>query len=270
MQENNNENNISEVNNLNFPGGARPPFPPYHGSRNRSSLTLAGLAMCLSILIFATFYIYNLSLDNTITVSGSSSSLMNNEIASYSITVEANNKNKQTAVSDVTEKANKINQAVKEFGISSSDLQTTNLNVYQREEPVIENGYQVYRPGNWYASYTLNITLRDVTKSSELTSLLAGFDSSSMYGPSLTIDNKNIDESTLLADALDDSKEKATAIAVKMGKKIGGIKNISESDAYTSPILYGRSYEMMGGGGFPVEYGSTEVQKTVIVTYWVK
>lgn len=231
------------------------------------------LFIILSLVGLGMFFISRSDFDKIITVSGKSSSMMKNQIAKFTATIEVNDEDKQTAVKDASEKSQSIVAAVKGFGIPEADVETSSLNIYQREEPVLEKGVTVYKPGKWYASYSITVTLRDLTKSSELTALLSSFDNTSMYGPNLQIDDKKVDEAGLLQDAISDAKIKANAMAARVGKKVGGVLKISESTQYDNPILYAKdayATGMGGGGGFPIEAGSTEVQKYVVVTFWIK
>jgi uncharacterized protein YggE len=220
-----------------------------------SNLYVVLLVLVLGVVALGSYFIYNTEKDRTITVSGKSFSDVKNEVASFSVTVEANNEVKQDAVDEVSVKSEAIVAALKSFGVPDNDLETINLNVYQREDPVVENGVTVYKPGNWYASYNINIKLRDITKATELTALLTSFDKSSMFGPNFQIDSENIDEATLLRKAIENARIKADAMAKQVGKKVGGVVRISESNAYDNPVAY---------------MSTSEVQKYVIVTYWLK
>jgi hypothetical protein len=239
-----------------------------------NNLYVVLLVFILGLVGLGMYFVYNSEKGRTVTVSGKSSTTLANEIAVFSITTEANNEDKQTAVKEVSDKSAEIVAALKQFGIKDKDIQTANLNIYQTQEPVLEKGVTVYRPGNWYASYTVSITLRDLSRSTELTALLAGFDKTSIYGPNLQIDDENVDEATLLQAAITDARAKADAMAKKAGKRIGGVVNIAESGPYDSPTMYMKNAASLtglgGGGGFPIEAGTSKVQKYVIVTYWLK
>lgn len=229
------------------------------------------LFFVLALVGIGMLYVSKATKDRVVTVSGRSSSVMRNKIASFSITLEVNNEDKQTAVKEAAVKSQSIVSAVRDFGIPEADVETTNMNVYRREEPVLENGVTVYKPGNWYASYSINVTLRDLNKSTELTALLTSFESTSMWGPNLQIDDENVDEATLLQSAIANARAKADAMAAQVGKRVGGALTVTESNSYDNPIMYARGLEGMGGGaGFPIEAGSTEVQKYVVVTFWMK
>ncbi len=238
-----------------------------------NNLYVVLLVFLLGLVGLGVYFVYNSQQNRTITVSGKSSTTMVNEIATFSVTAESTNADKQTAVQDVSNRSQEIVAALKQFGIADKDIQTANLNVYQIQQPVLENGVTVYKPGDWYASYMVNITLRDPTRSTELTSLIAGFDSTSISGPNLQIDEENVDEAALLQAAIINARSKAEAMAVKAGKRIGGVVSISESNPNSNPVVFMNAAQatgLGGGGGFPIEAGATKVQKYVIVTYWLR
>ena len=214
-------------------------------------------------------YSYKFSTKRTITVSGTSTGDYANQIATFYINLEYHNKEKDKAVQELNEKSKIAVDKIKEFGIDSKDIMTQNLNVYQREDPYYEDGITKYKPNEWYASYSIEITLRDLTKSTDFTEFLTSIESSSMWGPNLSIDSKKTDSDELLTSAIEDARQKAERMAKSMGAKLGKVIKVEEGGA-GSPILYGLAKEdsrMMGGGGAPIEPGSTEISKTVTVTF---
>ena len=228
------------------------------------------LSLCLALVLAGGYFLYNNFLkERTITVIGSSTSKVKNQMATFSVTVQTNDEDKQTAVSAASSKSEKVVNAVKDFGIPAEDLETTNLNVYQNQEPVLEKGVQVYRPGQWYASYTVNVMLRDLSKSTELTKLLTSFENTSLYGPNMKIDSSSVvDEGALLQEAFLDAKAKAVKVAKKAGRSLGPVLRIQEAFSSVLPIEMIKASGGMGGGGnFPIEAGNTGVQKSVVVTF---
>lgn len=214
-------------------------------------------------------YSYKLAPKRTITVSGTSSGDYANQIATFYINLEYHNEEKDKAVEELNEKSKIAVDKIKEFGIDPKDIMTQNLNVYQREEPYYEDGITKYKPNDWYASYSIEITLRDLTKSTDFTEFLTSVESSSMWGPNLSIDSTKTDSDELLISAIEDAKQKAERMANSMDAILGKVIKVEEGGT-GSPVLYGIAREdslMMGGGGAPIEPGSTEISKTVTVTF---
>lgn len=218
------------------------------------------------------WYLFKVLTPQTISVSGSSTSQIKNQIASYSLTIEVSDKDKAKAVEALSQRAKDVVRLIKDFGIPEEDIETTSLNVYQRQDSVYRDGVTTYELGDWYASYTINTKLRDLTRSDDLTALLATVEKASMWGPNLTIDDKTIDEEALLSAAIEDARSKATAIATGIGKKLGRVVMINEGSAQYmfGGVRYDMASGMGGGAGIPVEPGSTSTYKNVTVVFELK
>lgn len=223
---------------------------------------------------FATFFYYTNTKNGTITVTGNSQAQISNNVSSYSLNLEATNSDKAAAVKDISDQASGIVTQIKDFGIPAQDIKTTNLNVYQKQVPIYDGSVvRDYEKGDWVANYTVEVTLRDLSKSDDLTSLLTGFKTATMWGPSVSVDNFAIDEASLLNSAYLDAKQKAQVMATSMGKRLGRAIQINEgslNSGYYTPV-YEKAMGMGGGGSaITVEPGSTQASKSVVVTFELK
>ncbi|HCC42188.1 hypothetical protein A2473_00400 [candidate division WWE3 bacterium RIFOXYC2_FULL_42_13] len=241
---------------------------------------LINISLLLNIFISIVFaaligtgvwYLFKMLTPQTISVSGSSTSQVKNQIASYSLTIEVSDADKAKAVEALTERSKNVVQMIKDFGIPEEDIETTSLNIYQRQDSVYRGGVTTYELGDWFASYTVNTKLRDLSKSDDLTALLATVEKASMWGPNLTIDDEMIDEEALLNAAIEDARSKASAIASGLGKKLGRAVQINEGSAQYiyGGVKYNEAFGA-GGGGIPVEPGSTSTYKNVTVIFELK
>jgi len=242
-------------------------------NNKKKNIVVIILSVLLVItLIIGGYWFYKMKTSKTITVSGTAEVQITNQISSYSVTVEKHDKDKSKAVEAATLGSQTVVDAAKSFGIEPKDILTQSLNVYQREDPYYENGVTKYKSGDWYASYTVDITLRDLTKSDELTAALVKIENSTMWGPNLRVDDQAIDEAEILSKAIEDAKDKAEKLAIGSGKKLGEVISIVETGSYNSyPMLKTMdSAGGAGGSGFSVEPGSTTVSKSVTVTFRLK
>ena len=207
---------------------------------------------------------------NTITVSGSATSTLQNQIATFTATITVRNADKTAASKDAGDKTTALVDAVKKFGVAENDIKTSSLNVYQDQQVYYDNGLQKYKPGDWVVSSSIDIKLRDVSKASGLSTLLLGFDSASVYGPNLTVDNQTVDEASILANALANAKTKASALALKSGRHLGSVQSIVEGSTSGGIVpMYDKASLGVGGGGMTVETGTSDVTKVVTVTYYL-
>lgn len=202
----------------------------------------------------------------TITVTGSSTRQQINQLASFNAMVNSKNADKFAVVSEVTKKSEKLMADLKQFGVADNDLKTQSLNIYRDQVPYYVNGVQQFKDGDWNASISVDITLRDISKSSNLTDLLAKSDTSNIYGPSYSLNEGEPDKTGLLKISFDSAKNKAESLAGGMGLKVGRVLSVVEGSDYGSSV-YPLKGAGMGGGGGGMESGSSSVSTTLTVTF---
>lgn len=230
-------------------------------------VTVVALLLLVGAYLANSFGMITLGKGEFVTVIGTSTAAQPNQIATFSVNVQASNSDKDLSVADMTTKADELIGAIKVFGIADADIKTENINVYQEQN--YDQATQTSIPGNWRASEGVTIKLRDMVRASEFVTMLSTNTSvDSMYGPSFEVDSKSTDENSLLVSALADAAVKAGAVAKASGRQVGAMVSFYEgvdSSGNVGP-LYARG---MGGGGgnVPVEVGTTDVSKTVTVTY---
>lgn len=201
---------------------------------------------------------------STITVTGEASLQQKSQLATFSTGVTAINDNKETAISEVNQKIEAIISAVKNFGIPPSDIKTQNLSVNQEEEIYYEESRQKRRPSQWRVSNSIEIKLRNVDKTAELSDLLSRSGATNVYGPNFSLDETQGAEKELIEKAIANAREKAETIAKSSGKSLGEIINVAEG--YQPARTYSVDLQGVGGGG-GIEPGTGTVQKVVTVTF---
>jgi uncharacterized protein len=238
-----------------------------NNSKDMNLLLITTIVLLLSV----GFYLANslgmiaLGKGDFVTVTGTSKITQGNQIATFTAGVTSINSDKSSAVSDMTRKATEIITAVKSFGVSDADIKTTNINVYQ--DQIYDQNKQKTTLGDWRAGESVEIRLRDTTKTSDLATMLAAISTDSLYGPNFTVDNKNTDEGSLLVTALLNARTKADAIAKASGKRLGNMTNLYEVTTANNGTNTIYAAGGLGGGTVPAEPGSTDITKTVTVTY---
>lgn len=203
---------------------------------------------------------------HTITVVGEAKSQEKSQIAIFSAGVSAFNDDKNIAVSDVNKKVEAIIEAVKEFGVTSEDIKTQSMNVYQNQDQYYEDGRQKYRPGQWNVSNTVEIKLRNVDRAASLAGVLTKGGATNVYGPNFTFDDTSEQSTALLDAAFKNAQEKAAKVAGSTGRKLGSVVSVTEAGAMQQSVPLYRM-EGGGGGGGAVEPGSGTVSKSVTVTF---
>src|SRR5258708_2282515 len=209
----------------------------------------------------------------TITVTGTSQSDITNQTAGFSATITSTNADKQTAVNDVNTKMAALIKSVKDFGINDADIKTESINVYQQPQTTImmyPTPPQRTGNGDWTASNSITITLRDVSKASGLSDILNNSGVTNIYGPSLTVaTDQTANDATLLSKAVMDAKQKAESIAKAGGQTLGKMINVQENG--TNSIYPVFAMKSTGGSvPTPIQPGTSTLSKSVTVEFELK
>lgn len=207
---------------------------------------------------------------STITVTGTSKLDQAPQVANFNATVSIDDDDKDTAVNSVNTKMTALINSLKTFGIAESDIQTSQVSVYENNKAEI----LIYPPRPtttkaWQASNSITIKLRDINKASALTDLLNTSGATQVSGPNFTIEDTKSSDSALLVDAISDAKTKADAMAKAGGRRLG--KMITVTEGYSSqPFYAAASLEKAldsRGVPSPVEPGTQTLSKTVTVIF---
>lgn len=229
------------------------------------------LVLFLGLSSFAVYNYYNNSVSsNQITVSGTYSKDINNQIASFIININGEDESKEEAEQINSEKFNKIKEVLSPFGIDEKDITTQNYNSYRKIEYYTENNVQKSRETNWIFNQSVRITIRDVNSVNEIVKVLSTTEGE-IVGPNYTLDMVDIDDKEVYVKAFEKAKEKAENLANSSGRKLGRVVNIVESASTPDYTPYPMIARIGGGGGGPdIPAGSSKVQKTLVVIFELK
>ena len=211
--------------------------------------------------------------EEVVMVSGYASGVVENNMASFTASVEAFDDDKEKVTEEVNEGMSTLIEKIKEFGIEDKDIQTQRVRVYQREEYLREDSGWTgeVREGQWRASNSVGITLRNVERASELATLLSEVGAVEVSGPRLRVDSEGRKEAEngLMKKAVENAREKAKMMAEAADKKLGEVVQIVESGVSTAKFEMSAGLPT-AGGGVPIETGSSEVSKSVTVVFELK
>jgi uncharacterized protein YggE len=179
-------------------------------------------------------------------------------------------------------KADTAEEAKNENAIISDDVLTGLLKAGIEMKDIETENYNVYPEYNWTSGYqeiigytatnSITVTTKDFMNLGKI--IDAGVDNGatvSYINFELSIDKNNEYKALVLANASSDAKNKASAIASGLGKKVGKIVSISTDDYnyYPYPI-----YRSDSAGSTSVKEVATniqptslDIQATVTVTY---
>ena len=206
----------------------------------------------------------------TVVVTGQSEIKQKNEVASFSAGVNVIKEKKEEAIDEVNKKINDLITSVKDFGISEGDIKTQSMSVYQQQEQAMySSSGNPSRVGRWVVNNTIEITLRDVSKTQELMDLLNKSGANNVYGPNFRIEETADAEKGLVDSAMSDAREKAEIIAKSAGRKLGKVVNVNEGSGGISYPMYSMKADGLGGGAAS-EPGTSTIGKILTVTFELK
>lgn len=237
--------------------------------------------LSIPILLVAFYFLTRYSLlkwgslrvetDSTITVRGTYTMQVQNQVATYNIGFNTTNANRDEAVKNVNDRTDNFVKVMTEYGIQPNDIQTTNKNIYQREEPYYDNGVQKFKKTDWTASTNITVVLRDIQKTDEFSGKVYSLDVSDVNGPYFSLDFNADKDVEILKKAMQNADTKAKALAQEKNKMLGEIVSISEDDTQGGAVPFFNKGMGMGaggaGGGGGAQIGASTVTKSITITY---
>jgi len=238
----------------------------YDNPEVKTAIYILMIVSALSFLGFFRFGPIKISDDNTLTVIGTFSTQEYNRVATYIVTISGTGTEKGTLIKEVNEKTVEIIESAKDFGINHVDIKTTNNYIYEVQDPAILKTFRTEQKV-WKAGTSVEIKLKDLNKAEDFTILLTSFSNTELYGPTFSLDEKDMDEAMMLSEAVKVAKKKAIYLTDDQNKRLGKIISIEE----ISGLAYRAYGDVLGlgsvGGSSDYSPGSTKVTKTVKVKF---
>lgn len=203
---------------------------------------------------------------STITVTGEAKQQEASQIATFTAGVTVTNEDKDEAIDEVNTKMAKLIEDVKNFGIDEEDIQTQNVSIFQEpDDDEVLLYRQPEKTKGWMVSNSIEITLRDVDRASELADLLNNSEATNINGPRFSLDDTATAQQDLLQEAIEDARAKAQKVAQASNRKLGKIITVTEGGTtYPMPLT---AFEKADSSITPIEPGTETVYKTVTVVF---
>ncbi len=200
---------------------ARANAPRYVGGViARRCLALAVLILALSATPAAA------DTPRTITVTGSATLTVPNDLATVSFGVRTARRTTSDALSATSARLRSVIARLGSLGIAPADLATGTIDVQRTTRPL--------RPGSkaqvveYVASASVRATIRDVPRTGEITSAAVAAGATSVDGPSFTAADPSETARQALAAAFADARAKAQRLADAAGIDVGDPVSIQE------------------------------------------
>lgn len=207
--------------------------------------------------------------ERTITVTGYGKVSGSNDIAVTSIGFT--NTNADVAVAQLTNKKvmDSVLAELKKMGIADADLQS-NYSIYPEYDYTADNGRNLK---GYTVTNNVTVKIRDLSKIPAVLELAGKFGANQVGNLNFTIDDPENLRNMARDKALLDAKQKAAALAARLGVQVVAVVSYNEFDANTypviSPMYSQKALDTAVGGSAPeaVAGGSQDVAMNVNVTY---
>ena len=194
---------------------------------------------------------------NTITVEGTSTVKAVPDVVSVYFSVETNGSTAQEAKDRNAEIVNKVIDNCVNTGLNKEDITTENFNVYP--DYVWENNRQKLK--GYKATHNIKVTL-DSAQTDKVGAVIdAGVNAGALINYinfELSSATENSYKAEALKKASEDAKIKAESIASGLGKKVGDIQSIQQSNFNYYP------WRLYDSGGMMVEASAAKAATTNI------
>jgi uncharacterized protein YggE len=215
----------------------------------------------------------------TISVTGQGKIAAVPNVADINLGVVTQAETAREALSANTERMAALQKVLKDRGVASKDIQTTNINVSPRySQPPQPLPGQVLEPFTpkiigYDVTNTVTITARDLNRFGELLDAVVSAGANQMHGISFRVDTPDslLDEARKRAMA--DARHKADLLAGEAGVIVGPPISIVDSGDSSPPpprpMMMGRMMAV-AAAPVPVAAGEQELNVTVHVVYELK
>lgn len=209
-------------------------------------------------------------IEHTIYVEGLGKATMIPDIAVMSFGIVSVNKSVAEAQKQNSSLMNTLIDKLKGAGIADTDLQTRDYNAYEKTEwnQVTQKSENV----GWVVSQTLEVRIRDTQKISSVVEIAGQNGSTTINGPTFTVDDQSAYEVIAREKALANAAQKADVIAKKLNLKIKRVVSYSEYKEDSGfPQPYMKMEGGIGGGMMSaapsIQTGTQELRLHATVTY---
>ena len=218
---------------------------------------------------------FNARPDNTISMSAEGKVSAVPDLATVTVGVTTQAATAKAASDEVTAKANKITEFVKQQGIDSKDITTSNFSVYPNQD--YSSGTQ--KIIGYQANETVIIKVRGIDKSADKVGKILGGavleGSNQIQGIYFSFDDPDNLRQEARKIAIEKAKQKAQDLASASGLRLGRVVSVSES---SSGYPVSMPYAIEGRGGMEadaksvanVEPGSQDITAQMTLVFELK
>ena len=203
------------------------------------------------------------TMERTVTVSGTATIRSDPDEATVTLGVRTQAITAEAAMRDNANRMNDVIQAIRREGVAADDIATAWVSLYPQYD---DAGITIV---GYVAENQVYATVRNMDAIGAVidAAIEAGANLSSGITFGLSEENAGVEEA--LADAVEDARSKAEALADSTGTQLGAVITVAEGGGTSPEPLY-RDYavaEAAAAGAPPIETPTIETQVSVSVTW---
>jgi uncharacterized protein YggE len=179
------------------------------------------------------------------------------EIAVFSVTVSARDRDRQAALNRLAERTATIRPLIDSYGPAIERRETGSLHV----RPELKRAGE--RVAAYHASVTTNVTVADFTVLGELMLRLADHDQVTVAGPWWQLRPDSPVHREARRAAIDAAVQRAREYAEALGARVTALLELADTGMADRPLMASAAYQTMSAGGGPPELDLDPQQQTV-------
>ncbi|HEX5660418.1 MAG TPA: SIMPL domain-containing protein [Polyangiales bacterium] len=210
------------------------------------------------------------------------------DVARATLGIEVRGESAEAATAQANQQMTAVVNALKAAGVADKDLRTNEFSVaYERDytppppvviqlpaagkkgEPTVAPAAPAEPKGSYRVSNTVEVTVRDVAKTSAVLSAATNAGANNVWGVSFDIDNKDPLHAKAREEAIAKAKANAQQLASLSGVALGRIVTIDDQadDGQVAPRMYAMKAASDSANTVPVESGELTVRHQVRLVY---
>lgn len=202
----------------------------------------------------------------TISVEGTGHVSLDPTLARITIGVQTSDENAQDAVEENNQRVEEVMDALKEFGISPEDIQTSDFSIREQadREPGVEAKEETKK--TYQVSNLIRVTLRDIDQLGALLDETVKAGANRIQGIQFDAEKKEEANKEALKLAMKDARVRAETIAETADVQLGEVYRVETFGG--GPVYAERELEE-AAGAVPISPGQMEIQVRVSVSYQI-
>jgi hypothetical protein len=193
------------------------------------------------------------------------------DIATINIGVQTEGSDAQEAVASNNQQSQALIDALTGAGVADNDIQTSNFSIYPRQEYDAQG--QPTGEITYVVNNTVSVTVRDLENIGSVLNAAVEAGANNIFGIQFDIEDREAAQQQAVTVAMENAQARAEVLAEAAGVELGDILSLQTYLGSSSPIPYGRGYDMAvqeAAVSVPVSPGEMQIMVDVSVVYEIR